>query len=237
MRIQSTYVTLPIMRGFTEIALLWELAQRHRSMVCGGYARYCLSQLAKPHPASDVDLFPQSEEGSAALVEELKSVGFKVKHENEISVTFSRLEEHADPRWLVCPTIQVIKPVLEGAIVTVGEMRDILDNFDFTIVRIALLSPTEGLADADFLADDGDWKLKLKNIHCPISSTMRCIKYSKKGYWLGVRECVKLFLDWNERGPEYQSKLVDLVGKMKGPNGEEPTKEDVEELEKLMNVD
>jgi hypothetical protein len=237
MRTPSTYVTLPIMRGFTEIAPLWELAQKHGSMICGGYARYCLSQLSKPHPASDVDLFPQSDENSQALIDELKSLGFEVRHENEISVTFKKNEEHPNPRWRVCPTIQVIKPVLEGAIVTVGTMTDILDNFDFTIVRAALISPTEGLADEDFLADDGDWKLKLKNIHCPISSLMRCIKYSKKGFWLGIQECAKLFIDWNERGTEYQTKLLDLVFKMKGPNGEEPSKEDIEELEKLMNVD
>lgn len=237
MKQTSTYVQTPLMRGFQEIALLWPISQKHRSMICGGYARYCASQLSKPCPATDVDLFPQSEECSAALIEELKSIGFNIKHENDISVTFSKLEEHADPRWLVCPTVQVIKPVLQGAIVTVGEMRDILDNFDFTIVRAAVVSPTECLADADFIEDDKEWKLKLKNIHCPISSIMRCIKYSKKGYWLGVRESVKLFQDWDERGDEYKLKLVDLVFKMKGPNGEEPSKEDIEELEKLMNVD
>lgn len=237
MRITSDYVTLPIMRGFSEIALLWELSQKHNSMICGGYARYCLSQVAKPFHASDADLFPQSEEASAGIVEELKGLGFKVKHENEISVTFSRREDHENPRWRVCPTIQIIKPVIQGAIVTVGPVRDVLDNFDFTIVRAAITSPLEGIADADFLEDDSSCKLRLKNIHCPISSLMRCVKYSKKGYWLGVRESVKLFLDWNERGPEYQEKLVDLVMKMKGPNGEEPSKADIEELEKLMNVD
>ncbi len=237
MKTDSTYVTLPIMRGFTEIAPLWDLAQKHGSMICGGYARYCLSQLAKPCPAGDVDLFPQSEESSGALIAEIKALGFEVRHENEISVTFTRNEKHDIPQWRVCPSIQVILPVLQGAIVTVGDMREVLNNFDFTIVRAALISPTEGIADEDFLADDGDWKLRLKNIHCPVSSLMRCVKYSKKGYWLGVRESVKLFLDWNERGPEYQTKLVDLVNKMKGPNGEEPSKEDIEELEKLMNVD
>lgn len=237
MKIDSTYVTLPIMRGFSEIALLWEIAQKHSSMVCGGYARYCLSQLPKPHPAGDVDLFPQSDESSAALIAELKGIGFKVKHENEISLTFVRLETHADPRGLICPIVQVIKPVLKGAIVTVGEMREILNNFDFTIVRAALVSPTEGIADQDFIEDDKAWKLRLKNIHCPISSLHRCVKYSKKGYWLGLAESVKLFMDWNERGRDYQWKLMDLIGKMKGPNGEEPNKEDIEELERLMNID
>lgn len=237
MKITSNYISVPLMRGFAEISALWPLAEKHGSMICGGYARYCCSQLPKPHPAGDVDLFPQSDEASAGLIAELKGIGFEIKHENEISVTFKRLEEHTNPLWVICPVIQIIKPVLEGAIVTVGPVREILNNFDFSVVRCSILSPTEGLVDEDFLQDDKDWRLKLKNIHCPISSLMRCVKYSKKGYWLGVQESVKLFLDWNERGPEYQEKLIDLVFKMKGPNGEEPSKADVEELEKLMNVD
>lgn len=237
MKIESTFIETPLLRGFSEIALVWELAQKHGSMICGGYARYCASQLRHPAPASDVDLFPQSDSGHEALVAEVKAIGFTVKHENEISVTFGHLEKHDDPRWLICPTIQVIKPILQGAIVTVGPMRDILNNFDFTIVRAAILNPTTALVDQDFLEDDRARRLHLKNIHCPISSTMRCIKYSKKGFWLSLMESVKLFRDWSERGEEYQAKLTDLIGKMKTPEGEEPNKEDIEELEKLMNID
>ncbi len=237
MKLASSFTELPVLRGFTEIALLWELAQKHNSAICGGYARYCLSQQSNPFPAQDVDLFPQSEESSAGLIEELKSIGFTVKHENEICVTFECVTASKDVRWFSCPIVQVIKPVLEGAIVTVGTVQEILNNFDFTVARVALISPTMGIADEEFLADDAAHKLVLKNIHCPISSTMRCIKYSKKGYWLGLMETVKLFLDWNERGPEYQSKLIELIGKMRGPNGEDPSKADIEELEKLMNVD
>lgn len=237
MKTNSTYIQTPVLRGFSEIALVYELAQRHNFMICGGYARYCASQSATPIPAGDVDLFPQSDTNHEALIAEIKAIGFEVKHENEISVTFKRLAEHADVRWTVCPVIQVIKPVLQGAIVTVGPMEEVLNNFDFTIVRAAILNPTTVLVDEDFIADDKACKLKLKNIHCPISSTMRCIKYSKKGYWLALSESVKLFLDWNERGPEYQQKLIGLIDAMKTPEGEEPNKEDIEELEKLMSID
>lgn len=184
-----------------------------------------------------MDLFPQSEEASGKLIEAVKAVGFAVKHENEISVTFDHLKEHSDPRWIVCPTIQVIKPVLAGAIVTVGTMEAVLNNFDFTIVRVGLLSPTMALADSEFLEDDKTCKLRFKNIHCPISSTLRAVKYSKKGFWMGALECSKLFIDWSERGEEYRVNLLDLLDKMKTPDGEEPSKEDIEELEKLMNID
>lgn len=237
MKINSTFISTPLLRGFSEIAPVWELAQKHGSMICGGYARYCASQLRNPQPASDVDLFPQSDTGHEALIEEIKAIGFEVKHENEISVTFKTLEKHSNLSWTVCPVIQVIKPVLAGSIVTVGPMEEVLNNFDFTIVRAAIISPTQVLVDEDFIEDDNSYKLRLKNIHCPISSLMRCVKYSKKGYWLGLIESVKLFQDWNERGEEYQTKLVDLIQKMKTPAGEEPNKEDIEELEKLMNID
>jgi len=237
MKIESIFIETPILRGFSEIALIWDIAQKHGSMICGGYARFCASQLPKPAPAGDVDLFPQSNDGHAALIAAITAIGFEIKHENDISVTFKHLEEHADPRWVICPTIQVIKPVLQGAIVTVGPVRDVLNNFDFTIVRAAILNPTTALVDQDFMEDDKAWKLHLKNIHCPVSSLMRCIKYSKKGYWLGLAESVKLFRDWSDRGEEYQSKLVGLIEKMKMPEGEEPNKEDIEELEKLMNID
>lgn len=237
MKTNSTFVQIPILRGFAEIAPVWELAQKHGSMICGGYPRYCASQLRQPPVASDVDLFPQSGTEHESLVADIKSIGFTVKHENEISVTFKVLEKHDDYRWTVCPVIQIIKPVLEGAIVTVGTMEEILNNFDFTIVRAAILNPTTVLADQDFIEDDKGWKLRLKNIHCPVSSLMRCIKYSKKGYWLGLMECTKLFIDWDDRGDTYKVKLIDLIGKMKTPEGEEPNKEDIEELEKLMNID
>jgi len=225
------------MRGFTEISLLWDLSQKYHSMILGGYARYCLSQNSTPFFALDVDLFPQSNGDSLGLVEALKSLGFKVKHENEISFSFAKREDHENPYWRICPNIQVIKPVIEGAIVTVGKMEDVLDNFDFSITRCGLLSPTQGLAGEEFLVDESSHHLILKNIHCPISSLHRCIKYSKKGYFLPLAETVKLFLDWDERTPEYKDKLIEMIGKMKGVDGVEPKKEDIEELEKLMHVD
>lgn len=237
MKTLSTFIETPILRGFQEIACIWELSQKYNSMICGGYARYCVSKHRDPIKAGDVDLFPQSEETSGQLVEALKSLGMKIKHENEISVTFEHLKEHDDIRWIVAPRVQVIKPKLEGSIVTVGTMDEILNNFDFTIVRAALISPTSGYVDSDFHEDDGKFRLVLKNIHCPISSTMRCIKYSKKGFWLPLIESVKLFNDWTERGGDYREKLVGAIDKMHKEDGSEPSQEEIDELEKLMNID
>lgn len=237
MNTTSSFVHTPILRGFQEIQCIWEIAQRFNSAICGGYARYCVSRHRDPIKAGDVDLFPQSVESSALLIESLKENGLKVEHENEISVTFEHCNSHDDPRWLACPRVQVIKPILEGSIVTVGTIEEILNNFDFTVTRAAIINPTTGIVDQDFHADDEKFRLVLKNIHCPISSTMRCVKYSKKGFWLPLIECVKLFNDWTELGEDYRQKLLDAIGKMHKQDGTEPTQEEIDELEKLMNID
>lgn len=235
----STFIQVPLMRGFTEIAVLWELMGREqiKSMICGGWARYSCSQSPTPIEATDVDLFPQSEGESSKLKAALANVGFKIKHENDVAITYERLKEHSDPRWLVCPVIQIIKPVVKGAIVTVGAVEEVLNNFDFTVVRAAIISPTHGLIDEDFIEDDKSRKLRLKNIHCPISSLHRCIKYSKKGYWLSIAETIKLFQDWDSRTPEYRAELTTMIGKMTPEDGSEPTQEDIDQLEALLNVD
>ena len=129
-------------------------------------------------------------------------MGSTIIHENNISVTM-KLNGY--------PTLQLIKPVEEGAIVAVGEMEDILNNFDFTVVRCGLISSTEIMADIDFLKDEQKHILRIKNIHCPISSMLRCMKYSRKGYCIKPMEVLKLFADWDNRNDEYKERLYDFL--------------------------
>jgi len=72
----------------------------------------------------------------------------------------------------------------EGAVVTIGTLEDILDNFDFTVVRAAILNRHEVMVDRDFMADEGNRRLVFKNIHCPVSSLLRALKYARKGYYM-----------------------------------------------------
>jgi hypothetical protein len=61
------------------------------------------------------------------------------------------------------------------------------------------------------------------------------MKYSRKGYWLKPIECLKLFNDWSQRDNAYRSKLIDFIAQAN--EGKGLTKEDVEELEKMMMID
>jgi len=238
-----SYKTIPIRRGFLEVQPLFELCQKFGAVICGGYARYCASPLPTPRvrPAGDCDLFPTSPDASTALLEQLKAMGFEIRHENHVSITMAPTKEKKEVLEYI-PTPQIIKPVIEGKIVTLGTTETILDNFDFTIVCAALLSPTEVMVDEDFESDESHSLLRLKNIHCPISSLLRCCKYARKGYFMRPMEALKLFNDWTDRAPEYRARLSELFaesanGKAGEDNPDGMTQEEIDELESLLRID
>jgi hypothetical protein len=149
-----------------------------------------------------------------------------------MAITYRKQE---DGIFQHCPNIQLIKPIKEGRVVAVGSMEEILKNFDFTVVRAAIVDEDTVLVDADFMHDEQKKILRLKNIHCPISSTLRCMKYSAKGYWLPTRQALALFLDWDARTDDYRDELIGFIMRM--DSGEELTKEEINELEALMRRD
>lgn len=77
-------------------------------------------------------------------------------------------------------------------------------------------------------------KLRILNIHCPISSLLRVMKYARKGYYMRPVEALKLFNDWQQRDPDYRDRMKELF--TTGQFGK-ITKEEIDELEKLMRVD
>jgi hypothetical protein len=235
------YVKVPLLRGFTEIKTLFEEVSKRDGIICGGYARYCASQNPDPVPATDVDVFPVHQESFEGLKKFFTDLKFEVRHENDISLTYKR---NADIKWLACPYVQIIKPTVEGRVVTLGDMEKILSNFDFSIVRAGILSPEEVLVDEDFIEDEKKKIITIKNIHCPISSTFRVIKYTRRGYWAKPSEVVKLFVDWDQRDNEYRGRIIELFKKGEtfdkdAPEGQKGglSKEEIDELEAIMRID
>lgn len=232
---------VPLLRGFTEIETLFHASQNRNTVICGGYARFCASQNKKPEVARDVDVFPTTEDACEDMKKYLEGEGFEIKHENDMCLTY---KQHEDPKWIACPTVQIIKPVVEGKVVTLGDREKILENFDFSIVRASIVSPKEVLVDEDFVEDETKKILHLKNIHCPISSTFRVIKYVKRGYWITPREVLGLFTDWDGRDEAYKLRIIDLFKKSEDFDPEKPdgekgglSEEEINELEKLMRID
>lgn len=235
--------TIPLKRGFTEIAPFYDLCQQHGAVICGGYARYCASPRPTPKvvPADDCDIFPLSEDATTYLQADLAAMGYEVRHENHVSITMRPTDAKKDElAWL--PTPQIIKPVVEGRIVTTGTTDVILENFDFTIVRAAIISPTECMVDEDFESDELHGVLRLKNIHCPISSLLRCCKYARKGYFLRPFEALKLFADWEARDEDYRLRIQELFtrstfGEKDDEHPDGMTQEEIDELEALLRID
>jgi hypothetical protein len=224
---------VPIYRGFYEIKKIFDIITPHGAFICGGYARYCASNHKNPLIGADVDIYCPSEEVFLSLKSLFMETNkLEIKHENEMAVTFKKCYEgHLSHT----PIIQLIKPIKEGRVVAIGDMKDILSNFDFSVVRAGIINDHECMVDADFLHDEERRILRLKNIHCPISSTLRCMKYASKGYWLPPVQCLKLFSDWDSRTDEYRQKLFDFL--IEAQDGEGLSKEQVEEMESMMRID
>jgi len=230
-----------LLRGFTEIQEFFALAEKHQAVICGGYARYCASPRKEPVKAGDVDFFPKTEDGVAGMQKDLEEMGFELRHENHVSITM-RPKPCEEEKLAYLPTPQIIKPVVEGKIVTLGSVEEILENFDFTIVRAAIISSTEVLVDEEFMVDEAKMILRLRNIHCPVSSLLRCCKYARKGYFMRPGETLKLFNDWTDRGDDYKLRLLDLFkksadGEFSEDNPGGMTREEIDELEGLLRID
>lgn len=230
---------VPLRRGFTEIIPLWEILNsiinktKSDVFICGGYARWCASPKYKPVPAGDIDVYSQSTKAYKLLTLALfANEHLNVKNENEMAIT---LEHPSKGKFHYMPPIQIIKPIKDGSIVAIGDKTTILSNFDFTVIRAAIESPAEVMVDKDFLHDEEKNILRLKNIHCPVSSLLRCLKYVKKGYWLRPIEAAKLFVDWMGRDESYRLKIIEYIAKADA--GEGLSKEQVDELERLMRID
>lgn len=229
---------VPIRRGLNPIQPVLELLENHNAFICGGYARYCASpntgsRLVK---AGDVDIYSQDEATFEALYAHFKSLGMEIRHENDMAITWLKPKDKSNP-YYGCPVLQLIKPVDEGAIVAVGETEKILENFDFSVIRCAIVWQDDQywvLADSDFMRDEKKKYLRIKNIHCPISSMLRFMKYARKGYHTRPGQVMKLFVDWDSRSDMYKQRLIELFA---ASDLREMSQAQVDELEALLRID
>ena len=233
-----------ILRGVHELmGLAVDLCNNYPNDIffCGGHVRWMCSSHPTPVPGSDVDIYFKTQEAfdaTKARLEDEEGWNLETRFENEISIQYRRPKDPGHGLFAL-PYIQLIKPMVEGAIVATGEMQEILENFDFTVARVGFhptalldsLPPYYATADADFMHDEAARILRIKNIHCPISSTYRAIKYCRKGYWIPTRQVHSLFIDWETRDDEYRSKITDFLAK------EDPTEDEINEAERLMMID
>ena len=83
----------------------------------------------------------------------------------------------------------------------------------------------------DFRKHNRKHRLYINHINCPIAVSMRMTKMAAKGYFIGPREIIKLFKEWETRSPAYKERLTQLTDK------DELSPTEWFELEKLLRID
>lgn len=196
------YVPAKIQRQKSVIDLVFSITE-NEGFICGGFARYCVSANEKPILPSDIDVFCKDGATFERILQRVKahpdmvrksSTQIETKYEYKIKSGFHK-ESYG---------IQLIKPAHIHNMVSEGDWGKVLDNFDFTIAKCAILPSGEAFVHPDFAAHDEQNKLIITNIHCPISSCKRVIKYCSRGYKIESSEILKLFNDFENRPADWK---------------------------------
>lgn len=203
---------LPILREQETIDLIFSLTEG-LGFICGGFARYCISQSKIPIVPNDIDIFCETEEvyeKIASLFEKANNVkkGRKTKIETKYKIQLGNKTGFHQEYY----GVQLIKPTQIMNMISVGDVYTILDNFDFTIARCAILPDNKTVAHVSFMAHELMKTLVITNIHCPISSLKRVIKYCQKGYTVESFELLKLFIDYENRSTEWKKTIANGLG-------------------------
>jgi hypothetical protein len=223
------YVKMKIQRNQELLKHFFENIIKDDGFICGGFGRVSVSKNSDPIPSGDIDIYTKGKESFDAISKRLEMSGYFEFRKSETARTMHHSFKGSLP-------VQLIMPLNEGhVLLTSKNVEDILDNFDFTIARVAItedsLKNGEAIVDVDFEEDDKKKILNIKNIHCPIAQIYRVSKYMEKGFWCPITQTVKILEDWTNRDDEYKIKILETIVK------EDPTEEEIQKLEKLLHID
>lgn len=207
---QNGFTEVPLIRGFDVISYLWKMLYDISSytkkdcFIAGGYARYCASPKVHPIFPGDVDVYSEDTNTFRDIYCKLHS---ELRTQNESKYAYEFVVPDNGP-YHYMPPIHLIIPKVDNTYVTMGDKETVLSNFDFSIIRCAIESPTSVLVDVDFKHDELNNLLRIKKVRKPIHVMVRCMKYAAKGYYLEPKECLKLFETWTELTPEMRKEYL-----------------------------
>ena len=235
--ITSDYRAGKPIRGITEVEPLIELCEKHNSFISGGYARYCMSKAHNPIKPADLDIFSSDKTNHEAIVRDFmdqysidgdvfksdvlgrdqenddldrEDVWEGGKKETDFSISF-KMNVHQYPEFAGISSIQFIKPSEKR--VATGPLISILNAFDFTICKVALISKHIGIYHEGMQDDEMDRLLRINGeIKNPIATFARIIKYVKKGYNPSPLTVIQILNAWKKSGDEIQlENLVEMA--------------------------
>ncbi len=182
---------------------LMQTLTKGKGFIAGGFARYCLDP-AEPLMAGDIDIFTRNEEEHAAILSSFTEHTLMQRtHESLIETKWDYKLKTGFKKESY--SIQLINPVRIENMVGYGTIDEVLASFDFTIIKAAIdLADLQTYTHEDFAFDNSVKELIIENIHCPISTMGRVVKYTKKGFSCPNKELLKLFSDYEKRTPEWK---------------------------------
>lgn len=180
----------------------------------GFLAGGALRSLELLEDAKDFDFYAYKAEDRIKLVQAFETSGFTATHYNNNCVSLEKGDI----------LVQVIFSF-------VGNIADVIDEFDFTICRIG----TDGVKiykDKDFDENLEKKLIRIKTVQCPIGAIRRIIKYTKKGFFVTNYNLLKLYENYIGRGAEYHQQLDNLLTKQE--SGQNLDQNDLNELYAIM---
>jgi len=107
---------------------------------------------------------------------------------NEIVKTFYPTPESSQD----APVLQLIVPRQLANGQTYGPPEEIINSFDLTVCRAALIDLDNAVVDDGFFPDFAQKVANVRIVHCPIGGMKRLLKYQAKGYLVPNYELFKM---------------------------------------------
>jgi hypothetical protein len=213
---------------------------RGLGFIAGSCARYYASNLSDEVKYNDIDIFSYSEKDFDEIIFRLEKNKWIRKKESPNAIQFEKEFRKSKPAKSKSKSksplirevhiVEVVKPFKNEWMQTYGKPKDVLEQFDFTVVKAYFLNEKYIYVDEHFVMDNEKRRLVITHINCPLAVAQRVVKYGRKGYNIGIREMMKLFIEWENRPREYRERLLELLKK-------DLTDEEFEELERLLRID
>lgn len=225
--LEMNYKTIAVRRKLPEYIKLIINKTKDYGFISGSCARYYATSKDIKDVAiySDIDIFCFNEEYYNNIINILIDVGSIFKKDTVNASQYLYKNKKQDI------IIEVIKPFKNEWMQTYGTQYEVIDQFDFTVVKAAFLSEHEMVVHIDFDSNNLDKKLVITHINCPIAVSLRVAKYIKKGYKIKLREIYKLFQEWDGRDIKYKEKFNELLSR------EQLNPDEIMDLERLLRWD
>ncbi len=184
--------------------------------IMGGFVRWCASPHKNPVPFYDIDVYSKNRPAYERIISRARELSAFERWKGTPNSTACVWRERR---------VQFIQPKNQGRMVGYGSLEEILDNFDFTVCKAALLNKEYAIVHKDFEEHEENKLLIIDHVHCPIGTLVRVLKYVKKGYFIKPLELLKLFYDWDSRPAEYKSLMAEALNAIENFDPSDPEQE------------